>query len=139
MTAYNYPLVAGGYRWNLLQRIYNTIGILPDSVGDVGEYTVLQFSEPLSEQDKSAVDAIMADDPQQPPTTENTVFSLLDVWNRKEQIADALGLPYDLYYSESVPGSGDVDTIEIHFKKVLNEEELQRVWANYPRLLTHKQ
>jgi hypothetical protein len=80
----------------------------------------------------------MADNPTYPPATTNTVFSLLDVWNRRQEIATELGLPYDLYYNESVVGSDDIDTIEIHFKKQLTEEEIQRVYDNYPRLLTVK-
>jgi len=139
MVTYNYPSVGnGGYRWNILQRVFNTIGIEPAGLGDIGDQTVLQFERPLTEEEKVALDAVMANNPTYPPATTNTVFSLLDVWNRRQEIATELGLPYDLYYNESVQGSGDIDTIEIHFKKELTTEEIQRVYDNYPRLLNIK-
>jgi hypothetical protein len=139
MTIYYYPTIGNsGYRWNALQRVHNAIGIEPIGLGDVGEQTYLQFDRELTEAEQTTVTAVMADNPTYPPATTNTVFSLLDVWNRRQEIATELGLPYDLYYNESVQGSGDVDTIEIHFKKELTAEEIQRVYDNYPRLLTIK-
>jgi hypothetical protein len=139
MATYYYPSVgSSGYRWNVLQRVYNTAGIEPLSLGDVGEQTYLEFSRELTEAEKAAVDAVMADNPTYPPASANTVFTLMDVWNRRAAIAEALGLDYDLYYNESVQGSGDVDLIEIHFKKQLSEAEIQMVYDNYPRLLNLK-
>jgi hypothetical protein len=139
MATYYYPSVgSSGYRWNVLQRIANAIGLEPVALGDVGEQTYLEFPRGLTEEEKNAVDAVMADNPTYPPQTANTVFTLMDVWNRRQQIADALGLEYDLYYTESMEGSGDIDLIEIHFKKQLSEAEIQMVYDNYPRLLNLK-
>jgi hypothetical protein len=144
MNTYYYPQVTGGYRWNMLQRIYNTIGLEPTGSGDVQQdgvwKTYLTFSRALTTQEKASVDAIMADNPTFPPTTTNTVYTLKDIWETRQEFSTKLGnLQFRIYYSESVPGSGLLDRIELHFLKNLSAAERNKVADEHSKLLVLKQ
>lgn len=136
---YIYPKVNGGYRWNLLQRVFNTIGLEPTNLSDVGDTTVLSFSRELTVAEKLLVDGIMADNPTFPPTTINTVYNLKDIWETRQEFATKLGnLPFKIYYNESVPGSNVFDRIELHFDKVLGAAERNKVTDEQSKLMTLK-
>lgn len=135
---YYYPQVTGGYRWNMLQRIFNAIGMEPTGTGDIGGQTMLEFSRELTSTEKQKVDAIMSDNPTLPPTPVGSRFVIRDVWNQKAFFENAIGLPYQIYYSESVLGSGDVDQVEIHFATALTNTQKNKVLAEYAKLITLK-
>ena len=135
MHRYWYPRVSsGGYRWNMLARIYNAIREPVGSGGDVDGRTYLEFPRELTTAEQAAVAAIMADNPTFPPKTSNSKGSVRDVWAQKTYFEEKIGLPCDLYYSESVVGSGNVDQIELHFKKTLTTTEKNKVKTEYANL-----
>jgi len=135
---YWYPQVSGGYRWNMLQRIYLAIGIEPTSSGDTGGQTFLTFSRELSVAEKASVDAIMSNNPTFPPVTTNTVFLVKDLWEFKADLEAAMGLNYDMYYYESVPGSGRIDMISLQFRSVLTTQQKNKVINEYQKIATWK-
>lgn len=136
---YTYPQVsAGGYRWNMLQRIFNAIGIEPISSGDTNGSTYLEFARDLTDPEQATVTAIMADNPTFPPQPIGTRYVIRDVWNQKAAFEAALGMSYQIYYSESVPGSGNVDQIEIHFPTALTSTQLTKVKTEYAKLISVK-
>lgn len=136
---YQYPQVQGGYRWNLLQRILNTIGIEPISVSDAQVdgvfYTFLAFSRELTAQEKVQVDAIMADNPTFPPSGTVRV-KIKDLWEKLADFRASSGLNVKLYFSESVPGSGVIDTLELHTDSPLTTQQKNKVQTAYNNLLT---
>jgi len=138
MTSYRYPQVAGGFRWNALQRIKKAIGIEPigtaDLVLDV-PITVLTFDRELTRAEKTALDAVMADNPTFPPTTGGTRFIIRDVWNQRSFLEGRLGRSYDLYYQESTPGSGDVDEIVLVFSTTLTTGQRDQVISEFGNLI----
>jgi hypothetical protein len=133
---YDYPPVSGGYRWNMLQRILNVIGIEPIGSGDVSDRTVLEFSRELTPQEKAQLDALMADNPTLPPTPAGSRFVIRDVWNQKTLIEQQMGFPYKVYYSESVPGSGNVDQVELHFAQTLTTAQRNSIISAYGKLIS---
>jgi hypothetical protein len=135
---YFYPQINRnvGYFWNMLARINNEIGLEPTSSGDVGERTYLEFSRELTLSEKEKVDVIMASNPTLPPITNNTVFIIRDVWNQKSLIEGQMGFSYDVYYTESVPGSGDVNQVELHFKQNLTTQQRNKIISEYGKLIT---
>lgn len=134
---YRYPQVQGGYRWNMLQRIAHAVGLEPVGTSDVQVdsqwETCLTFSRELTEAEKAALDAVMADNPTFPPSSP-TRFVVRDVWNQRNAIAAAIGVPYRIFYSQSVEG-GEVDQVELHFDRPLTEAEKGRVRDTYARLI----
>jgi hypothetical protein len=135
---YFYPEVTGGYRWNMLQRILNKIGIEPVVTGDVGGETYVEFTRDLTPAEKTQVDQIMADNPTLPPNPTGSRFVIRDVWNQKDSIATAMGFPYQVYYSESVPGSGNVDQVELHFSQTLTTTQRNKIVSEYGKLISLK-
>lgn len=135
---YKYPQVSGGYRWNMMQRIEETVGIRPTMTGDVEGATVVAFSRELTTEEKALLDTLMASDPTNPPTTGGTKFVIRDIWSQKSVFETAIGLPYRVYYSESTPGSGNVDQIEIHFDSTLTTAQRNKVISEYGKLITIK-
>lgn len=139
MFDYEYTKVNGGYRWNLLQRVFNTIGLEPTNLSDIGESTFLSFSRELTPAEKLLIDAIMADNPTRPPTSTNTVYILKDIWETRQEFSTKLGnLPFKIYYSESVPNSNVFDRIELHFAKILGAAERNKVVDEQSKLMTLK-
>jgi hypothetical protein len=136
-NVYWYTQVSGGYRWNMLQRIFNAIGIEPIGSGDVSGQTYLQFSRALTDLERVSVDAIMADNPTFPPVNAGTTYVIRDVWNQKSLFETNLGFSYKIYYSESVPGSGNVDQIELHFGALTNTQK-NKVASEYAKLIAVK-
>lgn len=135
---YKYPQVSGGYRWNMMQRIEETVGLRPNMTGDVEGSTIVAFSRELTAPEKTLLDALMADNPTNPPSTAGTKFVIRDIWSQKAAFETAIGFPYRVYYSESVPGSGNVDQIEIHFDSTLTTQQRNKVIAEYGKLITLK-
>ena len=127
-----------GYAWNAMQRIQEVVGLRPTVMGDTSGFTYVTFSRELTEQEKTLLDALMADNPTLPPTNTNTKFVIRDVWTQKSFIETAMGLPYKVFYSQSVPGSGVVDQIEIQFSKVLSTQERNKIISEYGKLITLK-
>lgn len=135
---YKYPQVSGGYRWNMMQRIQESVGLRPNMTGDVEGFTVVAFSRELTPQEKTALDAVMANNPTQPPTPTGSRFVIRDVWNDKSAIETAMGFPYRVYYSESVPDSGNIDQIELHFDSTLTTQQRNKIVSEYAKLITLK-
>lgn len=141
---YFYPQVQGGYRWNMLQRIINTIGIEPINSGDMemngSMVTFIEFSAPLTEANKTLLDGIMATNPTFPPPTTNSVYQIKDIWETRQEFSTKVGnLPFKIYYNESVPGSGNIDRIEMHFAKTLGSAEKNKVVDEFSKLMILKQ
>lgn len=137
---YKYPQIdrTVGYAWNAMQRIERVVGLRPTATGDSGGFTFVNFSRELTEQEKSLLDSLMAENPTLPPTSTNTQFVIRDVWSQKSFIETQMGLPYQVFYSQSVPGSGVVDQIELHFNKVLTTQERNKIINEYAKLITLK-
>jgi len=135
---YKYTPVSGGYRWNMMQRIEETVGLRPTMTGDTGGFTVVRFSRELTAEEKALLDSLMADNPTQPPTTGGTKFVVKDIFNQRNTIGAAIGFPYRVYYSESVPGSGNIDLVELHFDKTLTTQERNKVLSEFSKLITLK-
>lgn len=138
---YSYTQVSGGYRWNMVQRILNEVGIKPTMTGDTpdgsgGMKTVVVFDRELTQNEKEILDVVMADNPTNPPTAAGTVLKIKDIWNRLNDFKLATGQDFKLYYSESVPGSGNIDQIELHATKTLSTQERNKVVSEYAKLIT---
>ena len=137
---YKYPQIdrTQGYAWNALERIEQEVGLRPTAIGDSSGATFVTFSRELTAPEKILLDALMASNPTVPPTSANTKFVIRDVWTQKSFIETAMGLPYKVFYSQSTPGSGIVDQIEIQFNKVLTTQERNKVISEYSKLITIK-
>lgn len=135
MTTYPYPKVSSGYRWNLLKRCLNEVGLEPTCVSDVNEETWLEFSRSLTTIEKTALDTLMAGDPQNPPTT-GVKIVIKDIWEDGfEKFITAAALPnLRLYYSESIPGSGKIDRITLWHPTALTNTEKNRIKTAFTSL-----
>lgn len=134
---YKYPQInrTEGYAWNLRQRCINELGISPTGSGDSGGFTFINFAEPLTEQQKTALDALMASNPTVPPASTCRI-KIGDMWNKLAQFNQNSGANFKLYYSQSVPGSGNVDTLELHTDTPLTNQQKTKVQDAYKNLLT---
>jgi hypothetical protein len=134
---YTYPQLRGGYRFNLLTRIEREIGMPAVGTYDAQEngawVTRAWFSRDLTADEKARLDALMAGSPTLPPQAA-TKFVIRDVWNQRATIGEAIGAPYTVYYSQSVPG-GEVDQVELHFDRPLSAGEKARVIQQYAALI----
>jgi hypothetical protein len=143
MFDYQYPQVTSGYRWNILERVKNEVGIEPINLSDVSIsdvwYTVVSFDRELTAEEKTKLDTTMADNPGFPPTEPtNTVYNLKDIYETRLEFSTVLGnLPFFIYYNESTPGAG-FDRIQLHFKKGLSQAEKNKVKDEFSKLLTVK-
>jgi hypothetical protein len=136
---YQYTQVTTGYRWNILERIKNEVGITPTNLSDVSIsdvwYTVVSFDRELTAEEKTKLDTLMANNPGYPPTEPtNTVYN----YETRLEFSTVLGnLPFFIYYNESTPGSG-FDRIQLHFKKGLSQAEKNKVVSEFSKLLSVK-
>lgn len=140
---YSFPQVdrTVGYAWNMSQRILNEVGIKPTMTGDVPDgsssmKTVINFDRELTPTEKATLDVVMASNPTLPPVASGTVLKIKDIWNRLNDFKLATGLDFKLYYSQSVPGSGNVDVIELHASKTLSTQERNKTISEYSKLIT---
>lgn len=133
---YFFNLVTLGYFWNIQQRVLITIGLQCAVDGNVGGQTCLQFPRELTPSELTAVNNIMANNPSYPPNTSNNVALITDIWNERAAFVAATGLDFDVYYDESSRGSGNVNQIKLHYKKVLNNTEKNRVKSEYAKLMS---
>ncbi len=122
----------------MLQRIAHAVGLEPVGTSDcqsgsVEWETCISFSRELTEAEKLALDSVMTDNPSFPPDSP-TRFVIQDVWNKRESIGQAIGIPYRIFYSQSVPG-GEVDHVEMHFDRDLTEQEKLKVIEEYGKLI----
>src|SRR3990172_3646540 len=132
---YRYAQVSGGYRWNLMERCRNEVGVNPIMAGDVAGVTVVAFDRELTITEKAKLDALMNNNPTFPPNFPGSKFIIRDVWNQKATIQAAMGFPYTVYYSESTPGSGVVDQIELHFASILTAAQRNKIVSEYSKLI----
>lgn len=133
---YKYPQIdrTTGYAWNIRQRCINELGISPTGSGDSGGFTFINFAEPLTPEQKTALDALMASNPSVPPA--NTCrIKIGDMWNKLAQFNANSGANFKLYYTQSVPGSGNVDTLELHTDTPLTAQQKNKVQTAYANLL----
>lgn len=136
---YIYPQVASvGYRWNMLKRITLEVGVEPVAIGDSDGKTFVTFREPLNDVQLERLNILMADDPTLPPKKAGTRFIVKDVQNFQNEIEAEMGLMFLLYYTESQPGSGVVDQLELIFNKELTKAEEKRVMEAYAKLISRK-
>ena len=139
MKQYLYTQVTGGYRWNMIQRIINEVGIEPKSTCDVGTQTVIEFDQELSSSDKNKLDQVMADNPTSPPSSLGTKYLIKDIWEKRSDFkTNTGGLNFKLYFTESVVGSKIFDQIELHFDKILSVVEETTVKTEYAKLISKK-
>jgi hypothetical protein len=138
MMEYYYPQVSG-YRWNMLQRLKKAVGREPVSSGDIqmsGVWmTFLRFNPPLSAGEESLVAAVMADNPCYPPSTFGARFRIDDLWERLGDFRAATGIQFDLYFNESVPGSGVVDLLELHSPSPLTNQQRNQVKSAFASII----
>lgn len=123
MAEYIYNQVAkDGYRWNILQRCLNEVGIEPincfDTQIDGILKTILSFSRELTIAEKTNLDTLMANNPTLPPTTGGTIFKIDDIWEKLANFRSTTGIQWKLYFSQSV-ANGPIDTIELHAGQTL--------------------
>ena len=137
---YKYPQLdrTTGYAWNAMQRIEQEVGLRPTAMGDSSGQTFVNFSRELTTGEKTILDALMAGNPTLPPTSGGTRFVIRDIWSQKSFIETQMGFPYKVFYSQSVPGSGVVDQIEIVFDATLTTQQRNKVISEYARLITIK-
>lgn len=135
---YNQIDRSAGYAWNMVQRILNTIGIKPILTCDTGGQTVIEFTRELTPTEKTQLDTVMVSNPTVAPTNAGTTFVIRDVWNQRAFFQQQIGLTYNVYYSESVPGSGIVDQVELHFPTTLTNTQKNKVISEYGKLVSVK-
>jgi hypothetical protein len=135
---YQYPQVQGGYRWNMIQRCKNEVGIEPISSGDFqldGVWqTYLEFSRDLTEVEKGKLDVLMTSNPTYPPSGTKR-FSLDDIWEKLQSFNTAAGTSFKLYYNESTPGSGIIDTLELHASAPLTTAQKNKAKTAFTSLI----
>lgn len=121
-----------------MERCRNEVGVNPTAAGDSEGATFVSFANELTEEQKAKLDALMADNPTNPPSTSGTTFVIRDIFSQKSDIATTMGKYYKVYYSESVPGSGNVDQVELHFDDVLTLTQKTKVRDAYAGLIRLK-
>lgn len=131
----------GGYRFNVIQRCISEVGITPLWVGDLGYNdslaTVVAFASQLSAGQISLLDTLMTSNPQYPPSPgTNTRYIIKDIYEFFEQFKIDVGVDLKIYYSETVPGSGKIDRIEIIANKTMTAQEKNRLRNSYSGLIT---
>ena len=136
MNEYKYPQLdrTTGYAWNAMQRIEQEVGLRPTAMGDSSGQTFVNFSRELTAGEKAILDALMATNPSVPPTATCRV-KIGDMWNKLAQFNASSGANFKLYYSQSVPGSGNVDTLELHTDTPLTVQQKNKVQDAYKNLL----
>ena len=141
---YYYPQVQGGYRWNLLAKCYYAIGRWPKNSGDIqisgANQTYLEFDPPLSEAEKTKIDAIMANPNTAAlpsPNTNKTTFVVKDIWSYFQELL-ALIPGAELYFDKSAPDKPDFDIIAVNLPKSLALAEKDAVKNWYAGLISEK-
>lgn len=132
---YYYPkITSGGYRWNLLKKCLWEIGIEPIGISDVGEQTILEFSRELTQEEKSLLNDIMANDPQNPPSYGERLF-VKDIQEDISDIKNETGLTkLRLFFTESVKGSGNVDRLCFWHPTPLTQVQKNKLRTAYTNL-----
>jgi len=142
MHAYKFNQITGGYRYNIFERCLLEVGIFPDSIYDIYEneryVTYIQFNRELTELELNALTTLMNNNPQFPPTSNNTVFYIKDIVASFAQFEADFGIGLKLYYSETITGSGIIDRLELHASKVLTAQEKNKLRGLYSGLITEK-
>ena len=138
--AYAYPQVSiSGNRWNMLQRIKNTVGIEPSYSGDHQDNgawrTVVSFTRDLTVAEKALLDVLMAGDPTRPPAPLGTQFSIEDLDAELQKFRTTTGINWALYLGESVPNSGRFDRLLIQAPTVLNNSTKNGVRSAFAALI----
>lgn len=133
MAQYNYPKVTNGFRWNLLQRCLHEIGMEP-GVGDMGDDTFIVFPRELTAAEKTILDNIMANDPQNPPPTGVRV-NIKDIFETFNELKATVNLPnLRIYCTEAVPGSGQVNRITLWHPAPLTNTQKNAIKTAYANL-----
>jgi hypothetical protein len=131
---YYYPLVVGGYRWNILMRCLHEVGIEPSGISDMNDQTVIQFSRALTTTEKAALDVLMNSNPSYPPTT-GVGVTVIDIWEDFDGFKAACNLPnLKLYYTESVVGSGKIDRLYLWHPTSLTNGQRNALKTAYTNL-----
>lgn len=134
MTNYFFQKVTGGYHWNMLQRIKLTLGFEPAGSGTIGEETYITFLTALTDEQYNLLAALMNDNPTLPPST-GVGLQFRDVWEEFELFRTEAQLPnLQLYFVESVPGSGKIDRGYLWHPTPLTNTQKNRVKNAYINL-----
>ena len=136
MNEYKYNQIdrTVGYAFNAMERIEQSVGLRPNAIGDSSGQTFVNFSRELTAGEKTILDTLMASNPTLPPTATCRV-KIGDMWNKLAQFNTSSGANFKLYYSQSVPGSGNVDTLELHTDAPLTNQQKTKVQDAYKNLL----
>jgi len=130
---YRFGPCPGGFKWNIHHRIALELGlsVAVDEAADGA--TVVRTSQPLTAEQEGAIAALMAQSPQfpPPPGPDRTVFKIVDIVDGLPALSAKLGMPLELYFSESARGSGKVDTVELHVRRATSPEERSAVMQAY--------
>lgn len=125
----------------MIQRIKEEVGVEPIATHDIQEgdswKTEIVFSRELSTQEKNKLDSVMTDEPTKPPSTSKTILKIKDIWENRESFKESIGnLKFDVFFTESVVGSGKIDQIELHFKDDLTLVQKELVKVEYGKLIS---
>ena len=82
------------------------------------------------------LDTVMINNPTLPPSGTTTVFKIKDIWDFLSTFNISSGQTFKLYYSESVLGSGNMDTIELHLNASLSTQQRNKVVLEYGKLIS---
>ena len=81
----------------------------------------------------------MQDNPTYPPTHNNTIFKIEDIWEKRQAIRNRMGVDFRIFYNEETPGSGQINSIEWHFNTSLTNPEKNMIRTVYEGLISIKQ
>lgn len=111
----------GAYTFNLGTNIGRKVGRRPDGIIIVGEEVNVRFNTALDAAEQTALDEVFAAPDPYAPTLEisGQTYVILDIWEIQEDIKTETGIDFTIYYTESVPGSGIRDRIELRYNQIL--------------------
>jgi hypothetical protein len=126
-----------------MEQIRQAVGVLPSIIWvapDLVDLDIPTADYILTAEQVSKVDAIMGrPDPKEPPEAVEVV-KITDIWERRHEFMDAIGIPFVIYFNYTDkyrPDFGDNghDVLELHFSRKLTPEEKERLKAAYADLM----
>jgi hypothetical protein len=148
MYKYDYPLITGGYRFNVGLRCQDEVGVFPNQIYDSflnGEKrTFLVFQNEISGTvsgvpvtGAGVLSGLMTTgNPSYPPTPSGTTFVIEDLYEKFEEFKANAGIELKLYYTETTPGSGEIDKLELQADRILTNPEKNSLRGLYADLIT---
>ena len=137
MNQYRFPAPDrdAGHHWHIRKKVFDLINKKIISVAYYGVFIELGFEETLAGPDLSMLEKLFSkpDSVLTPPSTENTVFLVQDLWETRERFKKETGLDFVFWFSKSSESLERHDVIEMHFNKKLTKDEVLRVKLTYAR------